>query len=477
MKDYYVAIDLGATSGRTILASVENGKVEMEEINRFPNHLIHATGHFYWDIFELYRNILEGLKKIGNMGIQPRSIGIDTWGVDFVMVGVDLNILSLPISYRDPHTQGIPEKYFMRVPSEVVYKKTGIQVMDFNTLFQFEALRVYNNEAFKVADRLLFMPDAIAYMLTGEFVTEYTIATTGQIVNAESRTLDEDLLHTVGLNPNKFGRWVYPGEKVGELTRTVQQATGLGPVPVMAVGGHDTASAVAAVPAKDKEFAYLSSGTWSLMGIEVDEPILTEKSEMLNFTNEGGVHSEIRYLKNICGMWLLESCRREWPKTDYAELIEEAKKAEPFRSLIYPDDPCFANPQSMTKAIQEYCKRTDQPLPETQGQFVRCIYESLALRYRQVMDTLRQMAPMPIKRLHIIGGGSRNAYLNQMTADALAMPVIAGPTECTALGNIMIQAGLTRSQIADSVETVEYKPQDILSWDQAYKKYLSVFGL
>lgn len=474
MKEYYIAIDLGATSGRTILASVDNGHVELGEINRFPNHLIHATGHYYWDIYELYRNILEGLKKVADMGIEPRSIGIDTWGVDFVMVGIDRNLLGLPISYRDPHTEGMPESLFEAVPAEEVYERTGIQVMNFNTLFQFEALRRHNNCAYAMADRILFIPDALAYLLTGEFVTEYTIASTGQIVNARTRQLDEDLLKIVGLNLNKFGRFVYPGERVGVLSRDVQRKTGLGPVPVIAVGGHDTASAVAAVPAKDDEFAYLSSGTWSLMGIEVEEPIITQESRALNFTNEGGVHREIRFLKNICGMWLLESCRREWPKTEYDQLIDAAKEAEPFRSLINPDDPCFANPQSMTKAIQEYCKRTNQPAPETQGEFVRCIYESLALRYRQVMDMLRKMAPKPIKGLHIIGGGSRNAYLNQMTADALGMPVIAGPTECTALGNVMVQAGLSRHQIAESVETKEFLPQDKEIWNQAYQKYLKI---
>lgn len=474
MTEYYIAVDLGATSGRVILAKVTDGMVEMEEVNRFPNHLIHLTGHYYWDIFELYRQILAGLKRVGEMGIQPRSIGIDTWGVDVVLIGADINLLSQPISYRDPYTNGVPEKFFESMPLSEVYEKTGIQVMNFNTLFQLAAMRAYNNSALEAADRVLFMPDAIAYLLTGNFVTEYTIASTGQIVNARTRQLDEDLLHAVGLNSNYFGRFVYPGEKVGILTREVQHATGLGPVPVVAVGGHDTASAVAAVPAFDKDFAYLSSGTWSLMGIEVDEPIITEESRRLNFTNEGGVHREIRFLKNLCGMWLLESCRREWPATNYDQLIDEAKAVEPFRSLIDTDDPCFANPHSMTHAIQDYCRRTGQPVPETQGEFVRCIYESLAMRYRAVMDMLLTLAPRPVHCLHIIGGGSRNAYLNQMTADALGMLVVAGPTECTALGNIMVQAGLTRQQIANAVETKSFIPQQQDVWDRAYERYLSI---
>ncbi|MCD8388441.1 MAG: rhamnulokinase [Bacteroidales bacterium] len=472
MEKHYIAVDLGATSGRTILASVESDQVKMQEINRFPNHLIQAGSHYYWDIFELYRNILVGLKKVAEMGVKPESIGIDTWGVDFVMVGADGNLLSLPISYRDPHTDGMPERLFKTIPAEKVYDKTGIQVINFNSLFQFYALGINDNSAFRAARYFLFMPDALVYLLTGKKVTEYTIASTGQIVNARTRQLDEELLASVGLTLDQFGKMVYPGERVGELTPEVQSATGLGAVPVVAVGGHDTASAVAATAAETKEFAYLSSGTWSLMGIEVAEPIITEQSQQLNFTNEGGVHRDIRFLKNICGMWLLERCRAEWKDADYGHLLAEAEKAEPFRSLINPDDPCFANPKSMPKAIQEYCRATGQPVPESEGQITRCIYESLALRYRQVMDMLRQMAPFPINTLHIIGGGSRNQMLNQFTANACGMRVVAGPTECTALGNVMVQAGLSRAQIAKCIETTEYQPHDQEVWDAAYQKYL-----
>lgn len=483
MKTTYFAVDLGATSGRTILARFGGEGVEIEVVNRFPNHLIQAGGHFYWDIYELYRNIVEGLRIVASRGITPVSIGIDTWGVDFVTVGRDGGLLRLPYSYRDPHTEGAPEALFARLPRETVYGKTGIQVMNFNSLYQFDTLRRHGDSAYASADKVLFMPDALAYMLTGEAVTEYTIASTGQIVDARTRTLDEDLLVAVGLRREQFGRWVRPGERVGLLREEVQRMTGLGAVPVVAVAGHDTASAVAAVPAATADFAYLSSGTWSLMGVETHAPVIDERTSALNFTNEGGVEGTIRLLKNICGMWLLERCRTAWPDADYATLIDECSHAEAFRSVIFPDDPCFANPADMRQAIVGYCETTGQPAPRTRGEFVRCIFESLALRYRQVIDDLKRLSDHPIDVLHVIGGGSRNALLNQWTANAVGMPVVAGPAEATALGNVMVQAvaagearsvGALRATVRRSLDLPVYAPAETDLWNGAYAEYLKI---
>lgn len=477
MKQNFFAVDLGATSGRTILSSFTKNGINLEEVSRFPNHLIEVGGHFYWDIYALYSHIIDGLKKVAQLGEPITSIGIDTWGVDFVLLGKDGNLLRQPYSYRDPHTVGAPEALFSRISRSEVYGKTGIQVMNFNSLFQLDTLRRNKDSALEAADKILFMPDALSYMLTGEMVTEYTIASTAQLVNAHTQRLEPELLKAVGLTEKNFGRFVFPGEQIGVLTEEVQKMTGLGPIPVIAVAGHDTGSAVASVPALDRNFAYLSSGTWSLMGVETDAPVINAETEALNFTNEGGVEGTIRLLKNICGMWLLERCRLNWGETSYPELISEADSCDPFRSLINPDDACFANPTDMEKAIIEYCHATGQPAPEQRGQIVRCIFESLALRYRQVLENLRALSPRPIETLHVIGGGSRNDLLNQFTANAIGIPVVAGPSEATAIGNVMIQAMAAgeatdvagmRQLINRSIPLKTYQPQDMEAWDAAY---------
>lgn len=481
MKPCFFAVDLGATSGRTILGTLTPDGLEMEEVNRFPNHLIETGGHIYWDIYELYRHIIEGLKLAARKGVGITSVGIDTWGVDFVCVGKDGGLLRQPYAYRDPHTAGAAEAFFARVPRSRVYGWTGIQVMDFNTLFQLDTLRRNRDSALEGADKLLFMPDALSYMLTGEMVTEYTIASTAQLVNASTRRLEDALLGEVGLTQARFGRFVYPGERVGTLTPEVQRITGLGAVPVIAVAGHDTASAVAAVPATNRNFAYLSSGTWSLMGVETDAPVITAETESLNFTNEGGVEGTVRLLKNICGMWLLERCRAQWGETSYPGLIAEAAACEPFRSLIHPDDALFANPADMEQAIKDYCSARRQPVPETRGQIVRCIFESLALRYRQVLDNLRALSLRPVETLHVIGGGSRNDLLNQWTANAVGIPVVAGPSEATAIGNVMIQAlaagaagdiASMRQLVGRSIPLKRFHPQDTEVWEAAYAAFL-----
>ena len=466
----FFAVDLGATSGRTILGSIAGGKLQQRELTRFPNHIIQTGGHYYWDIYALYREIIRSLKVVADEGIQLTSIGIDTWGVDFVCIGRDGGLLRNPYCYRDPHTEGAMEEYFKRIPKERVYEKTGIQFMQFNSLFQLSAMRSHNDSALEAADKILFIPDALTYMLTGRAVCEYTILSTSQMLNPRTKRIDPELIEAIGLKEEQFGRYVNPGETVGTLSPEVQRQTGLGSIPVVAVAGHDTASAVAAVPAQDERFAYLSCGTWSLLGIETQEAIINEKSFEYNFTNEGGIERTTRFLKNICGLWLLERCRQEWTDApaDVNQVNADAMQAEPFRSFINPDDPRFANPTSMVEAIRDHCRETNQPIPEDYRQMARCIFESLALRYRQVLGYLHELAPFPIERLHVIGGGTHNPYLMQMTADSIGIPVLTGPVEGTAIGNIMLQAkaaGMVgdrfemRRVIADSIETKTYLPK------------------
>lgn len=488
-KKYYFAVDLGATSGRTILGTLVDGRLEQEELTRFPNNLIETGGHFYWDIYALYLEMIKGLQVVGKRGIDITSIGIDTWGVDFVFIGDDDALLRNPMAYRDPHTFAAIDDYLTNVMDrKTVYDITGIQFMNFNSLFQLHAMRKAGNTAMKNCKKILFVPDALSWMLTGEAVCEYTIASTSQMLDPRTGDLSEKLIESVGLTRDHFGRMVQPGTKIGVLTEEVQKMTGLGAVPVIAVAGHDTGAAVAAVPAKNEQFAYLSSGTWSLMGIETKEAIINERSYGLNFTNEGGIEGTTRFLKNICGMWLYERCRKEWPeevrKLSHPELQGSAMAVEPFRSIINPDDNAFANPSSMIEAIQQYCRETGQAVPETPAEICRCIFDSLALRYRQVFGWLKDFAPFPLDVLHVIGGGSLNRYLTQFTADALGVEVLAGPQECTAIGNIMLQAKASgdvsdiwamRAIIANSVEMVPYHPTgDKTAWDQAYEKYLKV---
>ena len=483
----FFAVDLGATSGRTIIGTISQGKVNLEEITRFPNNLIETGGHFYWDIYALYFEIIKGLKAVAKRGLEITSIGIDTWGVDFVCVGADGALLRNPLAYRDPHTFGAMEAYFeQKVPKRDVYQATGIQFMNFNSLFQLYAMQRDGNTALQHAEKILFVPDALSWMLTGKAVCEYTIASTSQMLNPMTKELDSQLLDSLQLPREKFGKTVFPGYEIGTITEEVQKMTGLGAVPVIAVAGHDTASAVAAVPAKDEKFAYLSSGTWSLMGIETKDAIINDLSYERNFTNEGGVEGTTRFLKNICGMWLLERCRKEWADSapsDYGQLLGEAMKVPAFQSIINPDDKMFANPANMQQAIKDYCAATGQHVPDGYAELCRCIFDSLALRYRQVFGYLQEMAPFAIDTLHIIGGGSLNEYLNQFTANATGVTVLAGPQECTALGNIMLQAKAAgvvddifamRRIIADSVSMKRFEPQDKALWDEAYDKYLAV---
>jgi rhamnulokinase len=485
----FLAFDIGATSGRSILGRLDNGRLQMKELTRFPNQMLQIGTHFHWNIYSLFEHLKAALVAVKKEGVEISSLGIDTWGVDFALIAKDGTILGAPYAYRDPHTDGMPEKYFAIVPREKVYDLTGIQVMNFNSLYQLFALKQADSSLLEAASEMLFMPDALAFLLTGNKVVEYTIASTSQILNPRTKQFEAQLLEAAGVSPSFLGDIVMPGHVVGTLTDALAEESELGRIPVIAVAGHDTASAVAAVPAENERFAYLSSGTWSLMGIEVKDAIINDETYALNFTNEGGIEGTTRFLKNITGMWLLEQCLKEWKKEGityaYEKLVHMAESAPAFQSLIDPDHTSFANPASMTKAITEYCVSTGQDTPANHAEYVRCIFESLSLKYKYVLGKIIDLAPFPIEKLHVIGGGSKNPLLNQWTANALGIPVIAGPSEATAIGNIMIQAKAAgcvdslpeiRQIIRDSVLLEEFLPENSREWQRAYEKFLKITG-
>ncbi len=452
----FLAFDCGATSGRAVLATFEDGAFRTEEVYRFPSEMVERGGRLYWDVRAMYRHFVVCLDALEAKGVRLDSIGIDTWGVDFGCIGADGSLLGLPRCYRDPYTVGVPEQVFARIPRAQLYARTGIQLMNFNTIFQLYAQTESGDEALWKASSILFMPDLLSYMLTGNKVCEYTDASTSGMMDQSTRQFNKELLEELGIRTDFLIPIVQPGTKVGEYKG----------IPVIAVAGHDTASAIAAVPAADEHFAYLSSGTWSLMGIEVPEPIINEESARLNFTNEGGIEGTTRFLKNITGMWLLEQCRKVWKAQgkdySYPELVAMAQSEASFPGRINPDDPRFAAPENM---VQEIADQVGNDVSD--AQIVSCIYHSLADRYKEVLDMLQRFAPFKIEKLHIIGGGSANDLLNQWTADSIGIPVVAGPTEATAIGNVMMQAkaaGLVkdrwemRRMIAQTVKVKTFIP-------------------
>ena len=468
----FLAFDCGATSGRAILGTFADDGFRMEEVYRFPNQTLEIGGKYYWNIYSIYEHFLKCLTELGQRHIPLDSIGIDTWGVDFGCIGHDGTLLGLPRAYRDPYTDGIPEKFFQKVPRERLYALTGIQTMNFNSVFQMFAQAEEGSVAYRHAKKILFMPDLLAYLLTCGKVCEYTIASTSGLMNPNTQRFEPSLMDAVGLNDDQIPDRVQPGEVVGKLRYNIAKETGLGEVPVVAVAGHDTASAIVAVPAADEHFAYLSSGTWSLMGIEVPEPIINEQSARLNFTNEGGIEGTTRFLKNITGMWLVEQCRKKWVTLgkdySYAEMTAMAQSAKDYKGRINPDDPRFANPVDMEAEIKNALADKGYFTLANDAEMLSCIYHSLAERYKEVLNMLQEVAPFKIKKLHVIGGGSANDLLNQWTADAIGMPVVAGPTEATAIGNLMVQAkaaGLVsdrwamRRMIADTFDVKSFNPQ------------------
>ena len=427
-KHRFLAFDCGATSGRAMLATFDKGVFSMEEVYRFPNGIVEQGGKYFWDIAAIFDHFRKCLAQLKREGVHLDSIGIDTWGVDFGFVAADGSLLGNPRAYRDPYTEGVPEKVYATISRNDLYAATGIQIMNFNSIFQLYAQTQEGFAPLRQAQDLLFVPDLLSYLLTGNKVCEYTIASTSGMMDQTSRQFNKALLEKLGVRTDILLPIVQPGVKIGEYQG----------LPVIAVAGHDTASAIAAVPAADEHFAYLSSGTWSLMGIEVSAPIINDASAAANFTNEGGIEGTTRFLKNITGMWLLEQCRKVW-KADgrdypYAQLVDMARAEAAFPGRINPDDPRFANPANMVEEIRTSLDKVSD------AQLVSCIYHSLADRYKEVLDLLQGFAPFEIEKLHVIGGGSANELLNQWTADAIGLPVVAGPTEATAIGNIMVQA-------------------------------------
>jgi rhamnulokinase len=478
----FLAFDLGAESGRALLGRLEGERLTVREISRFPNGMLSLHGRLHWNVFRLFEHIKDALRTVAREGAAADSVGLDTWGVDFALLARDGGVLGLPFAYRDPHTAGAMDSFFRKVPREEVYARTGIQFLPLNSLFQLEAMARDRSPLLEAAADLLFIPDLFHYFLSGVKKTEFTFATTSQLYNPSTRDWDGRLLDALGLPRSLFQQLVEPGTIIGLLSKEIGAETGFAPVPLVAVATHDTASAVAAIPAEGDDWAYISSGTWSLMGIESRAPIITDEARRANFTNEGGVGATFRVLKNITGLWLLQQCRRAWSverEISYDELTKAASEAPPFASFVDPDDPGFLNPPDMPAAVRAFCRRTGQPEPESIGATVRCVLESLALKYRFVLEQIRRLRAEPIQRIHVIGGGAKNTLLCQFTADATGAPVHAGPVEATAIGNLLVQA-MALGQIGSLPELREivrasfppqvYEPRETKSWEAAAQR-------
>ena len=486
-----LGFDFGASSGRAMLGVFENGVLRLEEIHRFSNDPVQLCGRFVWDLPRLFYEMKQALLKIARMGVELDAIGIDTWGVDYGLLDAHGRLLSLPVHYRDLRTTGMREKVREIIPDEELFARTGTAYNTFNTLYQLCAMKAEGDPVLDQATDLLFMPDLLAYLLTGEKGTEYTVASTSELLNPYTRDWDMELMEKLGLPTRLLGEVKLPGTVRGRLLPEIATECGVGQVPVIAVGGHDTASAALAVPAKEKDYAFLSSGTWSLLGVEIPQPLCSKEVMEANYTNEGCVDGSIRLLKNIMGLWIIQECKREWDRradaVDFAELVEMAMGAPAFKAIIDVDDPCFMAPGDMPNRIQGYCELTGQPVPQGRGEISRVVYESLALKYRWAVERLESdMLKKPVKVLHIVGGGSKNGLLNKFTAEAIKRPVVAGPGEGTAIGNLLMQAKALgaidtipelRGVVEASFPTRTFMPEsDGKAWDEAYQKYLKMFG-
>jgi rhamnulokinase len=484
-----LAFDLGAESGRGVVGVFDGQKLELEVINRFPNGPVRTLDTLHWDVLHLHGAMLETLRLAAAVYGTLDGLGVDTWGVDFALLARDGSLLGNPRHYRDPHTEGIMEEAFARVPRADIFRQTGLQFMRFNTLFQLLAMQRDRSPQLDAAETLLFMPDLFHYFLTGIKVNEFTDASTSQMLDPATRTWAYGLVEAFGLSTKILGTIVPPGTVLGPLRASVVSDTGLNPVPVIAPASHDTGSAIAAVPAEGTSWAYISSGTWSLMGVELPAPLVNDKAQEYNFTNEGGVGGTIRFLKNIAGLWLVQECRRAWERAGtthpYDELTRLAEAAPPFASLVNPDDPSFMLPPSMPVALAEFCRRTGQPEPKEHGAVVRCALESLALRYRWVLERLEELTGRRLDVIHVVGGGSQNGLLCQFTADCCNRRVLAGPVEATAIGNVLVQAvglGLLGS-LADAREVVRrsfevrpYEPRKPEAWQEPYGRFLALLS-
>jgi rhamnulokinase len=482
-----LAFDLGAESGRGVLGRFDGQKLELEVVHRFPNNPVRLPDALHWDVLSLYHEMLQTLRLCAAQHGSLDSLGVDTWGVDFALLGRGNTLLGNPRHYRDPHTEGIMEATFQRVPRAELFGATGLQFMRFNTLFQLLALQRDRSPLLDVAESLLMMADLFHWFFTGVKVVEYTNASTSQMLDPRTRGWAFELVRRLGLPEKILGTIVPPGTVLGPLRTAVATETGLPPCPVIAPATHDTGSAIAAVPAGTGTWAYISSGTWSLMGVELPEPLVNDKALAINFTNEGGVNNTVRLLKNIMGLWLVQECRRAWERAHrvygYEELVRLASDAKPFVSLVNPDHDSFILPASMPEALAAFCRRTGQPAPETVGATVRCALESLALRYRWVLERLEELTGKRLDVIHVVGGGSQNELLCQLTADACNRPVLAGPVEATAIGNLLVQAiGLKLlGSLADGREVVRrsfmvrtYEPREPAAWDEPYARFLKM---
>ena len=439
MTKYYLAVDIGASSGRLILGHLENGKMELEEVHRFENGMVKKDGELCWEFDRLFQEIKNGLKKCKEIGTIPVSMGVDTWGVDFVLMDKDDKVLGNTVGYRDHRNEGMDEEVYKTISLEDLYARTGIQKAIFNTVYQLMAVKTKHPEYLEQAETMLHVPDYFHYLLTGKKTCEYTEATTGQLVNAETKDWDYELIDKLGYPRKMFQKLIMPGTSVGHFTEEVKAEVGFD-VEVVAPATHDTGSAVLAVPANDDDFIYISSGTWSLMGIEREKADCSKKSCEMNFTNEGGYAGRFRYLKNIMGLWMIQSVRHEYDdKYGFAEICQMAEEAKDFPSRVDANDVCFLSPESMIEEVKDYCRRTGQKVPETLGEIATVIYTSLAECYAKTAKELEEMTGRTFSRIHVVGGGSNAGYLNELTARATGKEVHAGPGEATAIGNITAQ--------------------------------------
>lgn len=486
MAKRVLAFDFGASSGRAIIGEFDGEKISLREIHRFSNDPVSINGTVYWDVQRLFFEIKQGILKAKEDGGFD-SIGIDTWGVDFGLLRKDGTLIENPVHYRDKRNDGMVEKSKEYMSHERMYDITGIQFMDFNTIFQLLSLKENRPYILEETDKLLFMPDLLAYMLTGVKSTEYSIATTSQMVDLQTNNWSDEILDTFGINKNILTDIVATGTVIGQLSDDICEELGVPKADVISVASHDTQSAISAAPCEYEDFAFISCGTWSLFGTEVKDPIINEASKKLNVTNEGGYDYTTAFLKNICGLWLIQESRRQWIREgteySYAELEKLALQCEPFKCFIDPDAPEFAVMGNIPKRVQEYCKKTNQYVPQTVGEIMRCIYESLALKYRLTFDGIMECTGKTYDRIHVMGGGTKDKLLLDMTAQSCNVDVYGGPIEATALGNIAIQLissgeieniSQARKIIAKGENLSLYSPHDRDEWEAAYKKFTEI---
>ncbi|MCR5523361.1 MAG: rhamnulokinase [Clostridia bacterium] len=483
MNKRILAIDFGASSGRAVIGEFSDGKITLNEVHRFSNDPVKVNGTVYWDVLRLFYEIKQSIIKAAQTG-PIDSIGIDTWGVDFGLIDKAGNLVENPVHYRDERTKGLIEECAKEIPDKEFYSRTGIQFMELNTVYQLYALKKYRPYILERADKLLFMPDLFGYLLTGRMTTEYSIATTSQMVDLKTRNWAFDLIDRLGLPSSLLCGITAPGTVLGKLRDDICEECGIEPVEVISVCGHDTQSAITAVPCPDGDFAFLSSGTWSLFGTEIDRPIVTDKSLADNITNEGGCENKIGFLKNIIGLWLIQESRRHWNRHgndySYADLEKLALEAKPFRCFIDPDSPEFVPHGNIPSRVKEFCKRTGQYVPADTGEVMRCIYESLALKYKLTLEKLSDSTGRDFPAIHVIGGGTKDTLLCRMTACATGKKVLAGPVEATTLGNIAVQliscgavdsVSSARKIIAASEKISVYEPENIDQWNEAYERF------